>query len=487
MIKISDSFKTDDKRLAALYEGARSSLLGAVKPFGDYQLAVSDSDSDKITLDSEIMSAETLARYDVEKALDCVKAFALTQREDGRLACEILKDRDEIVCDYSRLTDFCFAEEALSLFYMTKKKELSYLDMLYDMFKRFDEYLSDTHDPNDNGLIELLHEKEAGEDELSARYTGLGDAAKGRSPFPIESGLMTAFSYGLKRSLACVSDILGNGEAAAYTAEADRLFENIRESFWDFEREACYDRDRFGAHIPTLTLDNLFMMCHGAFDREMADAFVKRHLLNPEEFYTELPLAILPRNYAAFSNDELFRRNSPVRSVTYRRAIRALEKYGYYTELTELSKRFISAVSESMAFTEHYDPITGAPSRKNICADYAPTASAVLEMIARFYGISVVFDEIVWGALGHEGESTSEYSYKWGGDLFTLSSEADTSSGFVNGNRLFTVTNGVRVVTDWFGNKPKVINITDRELDCVFVYRNQTFSFTLAPNNFMEF
>ena len=36
MIKISNSFKTDDKKLAALYEGARSSLLGAVKQFGDY-------------------------------------------------------------------------------------------------------------------------------------------------------------------------------------------------------------------------------------------------------------------------------------------------------------------------------------------------------------------------------------------------------------------------------------------------------------------
>lgn len=487
MIKISDSFKTDDKKLAALYEGARSSLLGAVKPFGDYQLAVSDSDSDKITLASEIMSAETLARYDVEKALDCVRAFAMTQREDGRLACEIFKDGGEIVCDYSRLADFCFAEEALSLFYMTKKKELSYLDTLYNMFKKFDEYLSDTHDPNDNGLIELLDEKESGEDELGARYTGLGNGAKGRSPFPVESGLMTAFSYGLKRSLAKISAIMGNGEASYYNSAADELFEDIRGNFWDFEKGACYDRDRLGAHVTTLTLDNLFMMCHGAFDREMADVFVKRHLLNPEEFYTDLPLAILPRNYSEFSNDELFRRNSPVRSVTYRRAIRALEKYGYYTELTELSKRFISAVSESMAFTEHYDPITGAPSRKNICADYAPTASAVLEMIARFYGISVVFDEIVWGALGHEGESTSEYSYKWGGDLFTLSSESNTSSAYVNGQHLFTVTNGVRVVTDWFGDKPKVINITDKELDCVFVYRNQTFSFTLAPNRFMEF
>ena len=106
MIKISDNFKTDDKKLAALYESARSTLMGAMRPFGDYELTALASTSDRMTLASEIMTAETFGRYNVARAMDCVRAFAATQREDGQLACEIIRHGDEVVCDYTGLAGF---------------------------------------------------------------------------------------------------------------------------------------------------------------------------------------------------------------------------------------------------------------------------------------------------------------------------------------------------------------------------------------------
>ena len=491
MIKISNSFKTDDKKLAALYEGARSSLLGAVKQFGDYSVALSSSGSDKVTLTSEIMSAETLGRYDVESAMDCVNAFAATQREDGRLASSILRKKDEIFCDYSGLAGLCFAEESLSLFYMTKKKELIYLDRLYSMLERFDDYLRITHDVNGNGFAELLDESETQEGGFAPRYTPTEIFAGGKekevSPFPAELISVSSFCYRLKRTLARISFMIGDGKHDTYAEEADCIRRDIKEYFWNAEKGACYDRDFKGRAMESLTVDNLVAMYYGAFDKDMADTFVKKHLLNENEFFTKLPLPLLSVSDKAFVNDPHVRYGGQVMGITYRQAVKAFEKYGFYSEFTRVAKRFLDSVSNAMAYTEQYDPFTGAASNEKICADYTPTASAVLEIIARFYGVSVVFDNVIWGALGHEGENLSEFEYKWGSDTYRLSAEKDTSTGFLNGKLLFTVTNGVRVVTDWFGNDPLVINVTDETLDAVFVYRDKTFSFTIEPNQRIEF
>lgn len=491
MIKISDNFKTDDKKLAALYDSARSILMGAMRPFGDYELAALSSTSDRMTLASEIMTAETFGRYNVARAMDCVRAFAVTQREDGQLACEIIRHGDEVVCDYTGLAGFSFVDEALSLYYMTKKKERVYLEMLYSMFSRLDEYIANTHDYNHNGLPELLSEKETAERFLSVRYLPLKVKENGKlreiSVFPIESGMIAAFVCRLKTALGQISRIMGDERDGIYFEEAEMLRVRIKNYFWDAKTGACYDRDYRGSLMHSLTVDNLFMMYYGALDRDTADAFVKKHLMNPDEFYTAFPLPTYPVNSPEFSNDPNHRFGGQPCGVTYRRAIRALEKYGYYRELAHIGKRFLSAVSESLAFTEQYDPFTGAPSGSKICADYAPTASAVLEFIARFYGISVVFDEVYWGAVGHEGESTSEYNYKWGGDMYTLAAEQETSMGLINGSPVFTITNGARVITDWFGNNPRVVNLSDETRDCVFVYRNQTFSFTIAPGEIKQF
>ena len=476
MIRISDSFKTDNKKLAALYEGARSSLMGAVKQFGDYRLAVRSSEDDRVSAATEIMSAETLARYDIETALECVRAFLVTLREDGRMAGEIVRKQDGIFCDYSRLAGFCVAEEALSLFYMSKKKELTYLSRLYDGLKRFDSYLWSTHDCNKNGIIELFGEKELAYGVNPARYAPISSSEDGWtseiSPFPVETALMTSFTYRLKKTLGQIAELLKNGEADKHFEEADKLFEALKKNFWVADSAVCYDRDYRGSMIPYVGMENLFMMYYGAFDREMARSFVKKHLTNTDEFFTRFPLPEIPADLGGM-----------VYGATYRRMIRALERYGFNTELAVLGDMVLGGLSEMPAFTELYDPGTCEPIKKNVCADYVPVATAVIELIARFYGVSIDFDNIIWGAKGHGNEGSSEYSFNWGSDTYMLYAERETSSGFINGKLLFTVTNGVKVTTDWFGDEPRVTNVTSETLDCVFVYRDRTYSFTLEPNN----
>ena len=488
MIKISDGFKTDDKALSALYDGARKVIEDSVEAFGDYDLVTLGQNSGKMTLATELMSAETYARFDTAAAMDCVKAFVATQRSDGQLAGEIIKSGDEIVCDYSALAGFSFIDEALSLYYMTKKKESLYLDELYDALTRFDEYLERTHDYNKNGLPELLSEKETMERCVSARYAPIKISEGGKtreiSVFPIETCIMAAFHYRLKIALGEMSSMVGDDRHGIYFEEAEMIKARMKNFFYVEGEGACYDRDYRGSLMSALTIDNLFMMYYGALDRAMSWAFVDKHLMNPDEFFTTCPLPTYAVNTPEFSNDPSHRYGGRARGASFRRAVKAMEKYGYFREFTHLAKRFMSVVSSSLVFAEHYDPFTGEPAEKG---GYVPTASAIVETIARLYGVSVIFDEVHWGALGHEGENTSEYNFKWGGDLYTLAAEKDTSMGLINGSPIFTITNGARVITDWFGDHPKVVNITDETHDCVFVYRNQTFSFTITPGEIKDF
>ncbi len=490
MILISNSFKTDNKKLTALYESAKNTLLGAVKAFGDYKIAVISPEADKITLDSGILSAETLARYDVAAAIECVKAFKVTQRADGRLASEIIKKHDGIFCDYSKLAGFAFCEEALSLFYMTKKKEFAYLDEFYEMLEKFDSYLWLTHDKNGNGCLEFLDVKETSEQALAERYLPtdrVNDVDEKFSPFPLEAALTAAFAYSLKKTLAEISETVGDGKAELYSGEAERIREKISYKFWSERNHICYDKSLKGDFIKAFTLETLFMMYHGALADDMAQRFVGEHLLNESEFFTVLPLPYLPVNSPCFENDNSLPYGGMVRGDSYCRAIKALEKYGFFSELTKIGERFVDTLSESAVFTELYDPFTGEPQKEKICADYVPTAAAAIEILARFYGVSIVFDSVVWGALGHCDESCSEFELKWGGDCYTLESEKDTASGFINEKLLFTVTSGVRVETNWFGDHPKVTNVTGKTLDCVFVYRDKTYSFTAEPNETKQF
>ncbi len=490
MIKISTEFKTDNKTLDALYKKATDILFSSVKSFGDHRLVTEGENSDKITLTSGALCAETLARFDPGAAMDSVKAFFYSLRKDGRIPSAIIKRGEEIYGDYSGLSHFSFVEEAISIFYMEKRKEIEYLDDVYSLLKKFDKYICEFRDYNKNGFPELLTPAENCEGEGALRYAPLkateGGASIDVSPYPIESAVIIGFLFKLKRALTELSMIKGDGEALKYRGEAVLLFEQIKNKFFIPVRSAAYDRNSRGGIIDSLTLDTLMLMYYGVLDEAMAEKFVRLHLLNAEEFYTPLPLPTVAINDRTFSDSKDRRYDGQVRAINYRRAIRALKNYGYQRELATLSLKFLDAVAKNMEFSEQYDPFT-AEATGEVRDGYAPTASAVIEMICDLYGISIERDRIKWGAYGFRDQSSSEFLCERGGDTYRVLAESETTSAYINGAHLFTVTNGTRVDTDSFGLSPRVTNITDEVLDVVFVYRKHTYSTRLEPSETVQF
>ncbi len=491
MIKTSTTFSTDNKHLQAVYDSAERVLLDSVRLFGDRRVLTTRVNSDRMTLNSEVLGASTLSAYDPEAAFNTVRAFLATQRADGRFADSIKCDGGAVMAKYDILTGLCFAEEALSLYYLTRKKDRDYLDELLAALLAFDKYLWEHHDLNFNHCLEIFSELETEEGFGSGRFTPIKVDHYGHvrevSPFPIESCDLMALDVSIRHTIARIYALRGDTEnAQAWNLFAIDVQSHLKTATWVEGEGACFDRDYRGSIMDILTVNNLFMMYYGAFDRQMAGSFVDIHLKDPRGFNTAMPLPTVSFRDRQFVNDDRPNFNGQPRGMTYRRAIGALEKYGYYSLLTDIGTRFLRAVGEHCAYTEQFHPFTGEAVRKSTESQYMPTASATLELLARFFGVRQHLDRLYWGALGHGEGHTSEYVFTWGSEAFRLLAEKDTSSGYIGETPLFTVSNGVRVITDLHGDQPTLVNITSESLDGVFVYRDRTYSFTLAPDEMLD-
>lgn len=484
MVRTETTFTTSSKSLQKMYDGARDVLLTSLKPFGTRRVLTTDTNAMSTTLHSEVMGAATLSRYDLAAAFDTVKAFLATVREDGRLPSAIFCRDGVISPRYDALTGLSFAEEALGLYYLTRKKDHEYLELLLSCLLGFDAYLWARHDLNFNNCLEIFSEKETEEGAGSSRYAAFSVEHHGEprevSPFPVESFELMACDVSVRHTIAHIYSLKGDIEKAkAWAMKAVDVKAHMKEHLWSAEDSAYFDRDYRGEWLDTLSIGNLFAMYHGAADQEMADGFVERYLHARDSFGTSMPLPTISRGDRHFNNDDEKGFDGQPRGTTYCRAIGAFEKYGQLALLTRLGEKLLSSIHANGAFSERFEPFTGEPRGKE---GYVPTAVATLELITRFFGIRPQLDRMLWGAIGYGADYFSDYRFTWGSDTFRLSCESVTSTGYINGQRLFTVSNGVRVVTDIYGDEPQVINVTDETIDCVLVYRDRTFSFTIESN-----
>lgn len=483
MVRTDTTFTTSSKALQAIYDGACRVMRASVKPFGDRRILTSGADSDTTTLHTELVGATTLSCYDLEAALDTARAFLITAEETGQPAATIACRDGAILPRFGALTGLCFAEEALDLYYVTRRKDGAFLELLLDCLLKFDAFLWMRHDLNFNHILEVFSEQETEEGVSSTRFAPRTIEHHGEtrtvSPFPVESADLMALDVSVCRTLAHIFTLKGNAEESAeWEQKARDVQDRLKANLWVESASACYDRDYLGHAIEALTLNNLTMMRYGAFDSGMADAFLTRYMAARDGFGTSMPLPTVARGNRYFENQQGSNFNGQPRGASYGRAIGALERYGHFALLTDLGDKLLSNLEINGVFAEQFDPFTGEPSG---AADHMPTASATLEFIARFFGVRPQLDRMLWGALGHGDGYTSEYTFTWGTDVFLVACESTTTTGYLNGERLFTVSNGVRVVTDVYGDAPVVTNVTAEPLDCVFAYRKRTFSFTLAP------
>lgn len=194
--------------------------------------------------------------------------------------------------------------------------------------------------------------------------------------------------------------------------------------------------------VSILTHNNLRCIYFNSFDQAMANAFVKHHLLNPDEFWAVMPLPSIAGNDSKFRNIPGNNWSGQPQELTYQRAIRALENYGHFAEATMMGKKVLAAVQKSSRFTQQFDAFS--MTANNTSDGYGPTILSVLEFIAGMYGINITKETISWSGLGTASDSTF-YEQLYGDKTYSLWTSEGAMEGKINGKLVFSCTNGVRV------------------------------------------
>jgi hypothetical protein len=480
-------FETTDGFLLDLYKAAERTCKENETNFGERPVLVEGGGYNALWIETQPMGGEMYAKRNLQAAMNNILFFMEYQLFNGRYPGRV-SYTDRPAPSYSHLQGFCFPYHALNLYYWNKKRDTAYLKQLYKSLEAYDNYLWTCRDSDGDGCLELWCVGDTGEDHsnrfgVSRKFHyWTGETPPKNDPvFPVESMDMMGYSHDARITLGRIAAILNNGKENEWKEKAKVVRDKVHSYLWDENRGACFDKDKDNKVIPILVHNNLRAMYFGVFSREMAERFVKEHLFNPEEFFTTMPLPSIAVNDPAFRNITENDWSGQSEGLTWQRTIRALENYGFYSELTIFGNRLIDCVGKHNTFPQQFDPFTGEFSEPESRKSYGPTTLAVLEFVSRLYGIHVQFDEIWWGCLGRDKHET-KYTQHWDKDIFSIETKNGKTAGSINGKQLFTVTSGMRVVTDWKGKVSKIINISGKPLTAEYSTGAGTEQIEMGPN-----
>lgn len=505
-------FKTSDHKLQRMFDEAERLARLNIKDFGRYDVMVEGAGYSAVFLETQPMGGAMYAKRNIEIAKNNQLVFMDCQREDGRLPGSVRFKEGKLTSRYLELQGGFLPLEAFDVYFWIGKDH-EYLTQLYETLKKYDNYLWKTRDSDNNKCLESWCIHDTGEDhnerfgnsysswgfsfaptlhnlkKLSKKdslelcsdiYNRCSGKLKLDSPMPVESMDVMSFSYANRYIMARISKILQNGQSKFWEEEAKAVCEKIRDYLWIPEKHACYDRNRDNNVMDVLIHNNLRCMYFGSFSQQMADEFIRYHLLNPHEFWTTMPLPSIAVDDPVFKNAPGNNWSGKPQGLTFQRSIRALENYGHYVELTMIGNQLLNTIKDSLFFVQQFDPFTGKcdePAKRN---GYGPTVLASLEFISRFYGIHLSQDKIYWSCL--DDKNDFEYIQKWGDRHYKLQTRNDKVYCFINDKEMFWFTKGARVVSNMEGCLISIVGIEPENKKFAVSNAGKTRSLTVLPN-----
>ena len=530
-------FRTNDEHLQWLFDQAEAFCRKNVKQFNDYKVLIEGAKYNGVWLETQPMGGEMYAKRDVEIALNNILIFLRYQRRDGKFPGMIaLPDKIMGVVPYYDWMQGCFLPDpAMKLYYLIGKDK-EYLETLYGALEAFDNFLWKYRDSNGDGCLECWSIWDTGEDNCTVHmlhgmkmpeHGGWGGSMppEDYGNMPHQSPQYMSYSYACRRVLAEISEIMGqsideeavNGKwfvrAEEWRAKAKQVQERSAEYLWDEEKKAMYARDKDGEMIYSLTQENIKCMYAGLFTQEMADDFIRYHLLNQEEFWTPYPLPGIAANDPYFHVNEQYSNcaealaasgnagddindnswSGPLAGLTYQRSIAAMLNYGHHAETLLIGTKVLELVAQAGVFVQNYNPFTGSFTPQSMNG-YGPTVLSVLEYISLLYGVNIAKDRVLWTAVGEgvkketSGEVASvnaydfEYTQKIGDNRYTLQRQEGTMTALINGSCIFACTDNVRVETDPHGSILAIYGIMEQEEHLTLRYQEQVLEADIKPN-----
>jgi len=466
-------FTSSDTMLKKLFDTAEAKAIKNIRYYSPaYNVMVEGGGYPFVWLETQPMGGVMYAKRDINIALDNILVFINNQRTDGHLAGMIFNTsnnvwnlKDPITeggtlgLHFDGLQGLYLAAPALELYYLFNRNK-QYLSAIYTALERYDSDLWKYRDSDKDGCLETWGTTDNGEDHLErfryAPWDWPGNVAPnrqkfantldstdvGESPVPEESMDVMGYSYSCRDVLAKISAITNNGKQTYWRDKAKAVSDKMQRYLWVPEKKAYFYRDRENKLVNSLAHINIRCMYFGTMAQSMADDFIRCHLLNPDEFWTPMPLTSIAANDPFFRNIKNNNWSGQPQGLTYQRAIRALENYGHYAEVSLIGKKLLDKVSKTLLFTQQFDPYT---TEQNGTDNYGPTILSVLEYFSRMYGVYLQNDEVHFNGLPHK-ESYS-YSQRLGNDVYKTSKENSILKGYLNNKEVFSCTAGACAAT----------------------------------------
>ena len=450
-------FNTSDELLQIIMDTAAIRCLSNIKDFDGRKVLVEGGGYEKIWLETQPMGGRMYAGHNMEIALNNQLMFMEHRRSDGRIPGSIALIDGKVTPQFNKLQGFCFPDEALDMYYLSGEKD-DYLTILYDTLRGFDEYLWKYRDSDGDGCLESFCRYDTGEDN-AVRYADAPDPwdkeepPTGREAVPIASMDVMSYSYSCRRVMSIIAGMRRDDrDAIDKKRQADEVLDKMKDYLWDESRSAYFDRDRDHHVMPVLLHNNLRCMYWGSMTQDMADKFVSDNLLSPAGFWTKLPLPSVAADDPLYLDDPDNNWSGQVQALTYQRAIRALERYGYIHLIPMLGNKLFEAIGRDCAFVQQFDPHTGLPSwnkADNPRPSYGPAMLSAMEYCKCMYGVRITGHKICWGAA--VGRNTS-YRLIHDDREYLIENVGDTAVGKIDGREVFRVKRDNRIKTDMKGN-----------------------------------
>jgi len=534
-------FRSGDVALQRIHDLAAEGLARNRRDFsGSMNLVTEGADYPGAYLESAPNGGAMYAKFDPQVALNHQAVFFAGQRPDGRLPAAVYPaawaaergydaqppDGHAWVADLGMLAtynslghDYDLPETAWRTYFWTGR-DRAFLEKAYAAIEAFDAYLWRTRDSDGDGILEIWCTWDTGEDN-SARLLARG--APSRWPFdyppsgdhlpdpqdpamfqtywvecfdrgltaphrdqirvPFASMDIMAWSYEGRSVLAKMARELGSGQGEFWERKAGEVRSKVLDVLWDPVREACFDRDKDGNMLPELVHNNLRAMHHGLFTQEMADAFIRGHLLNPNEFWTHAPLPSIAVNEPLFRNETVNSWSGQSQGLTYQRALRALENYGHHAEVSLVGEKLFHLLRQNdFQFLQQFDPFTGVACSPGH-APYSPMMFAALEYLAHLYGVHLVPEknEVWWSCLSASARDF-DHTQIWAGRTWMIRCYHGVFSGWIDGREVFSCTPGTRVVTDLDGKFLRLVGLAPQPAEHTLRADGRVRTALVAPN-----
>ncbi len=457
MINTKVRFQTSDELLDKLVHTAEQKSIQNIKDFAGRKVLIEGGGYEKIWLETQPMGGEMYAKRNMETGLNNQLLFMEHARSDGRIPGSIALIDGVVTPQFNKFQGFCFPAPALDMYYLSGKDN-AYLTLLYDTLERFDAYLWSVRDSDKDGCLETWCKYDTGEDH-AMRYKDAPDAwteeipPAGCEAVPIASIDVMSYSYSARETLSKISRIIHHEELERqWLVKAKEVKDKIKDYLWNEELGICLDRDKNHAVMPVMMHNSLRAMYWNSLSLDMAKRFVMEHLLNPDEFWTNMPLPSVAVNDPLFRNITTNNWSGQAEALTYQRAVRALSNYGFEWMIPVLGSKLCQAIGSNCVFVQQYDPFTMQPSCVSLEGEqdaYGPAMLSVMEYAARMAGVHIERDHLYFGSF--EGGESS-YHQEWGEYAFSIENYRDKAVASINGRKIFEAGKNLQIITDLAGN-----------------------------------